>query len=168
MICRHDTHANSSSVFCLAHLTRSPLLPRRPPWFQCGIIPSFPPSPFLPPLQLAVNTDATNRGPRQLPESHLVLLYRSSHVWSAYRFPSLLFVYNLSHDPMFDNEFMPIPSSIPTPPKKLRGHLPPRLMCFCNPKSFLDPRRPVTRLPLFSRGLVLFVLLWSWVRQWSV
>ena len=36
--------------------------------------------------------------------------------------------------PTLDNEFMPISPPIQTLPKKLRGHLSPRLICFVTPK----------------------------------
>ena len=69
---------------------------------------------------------------------------------------------------------MPISSSIPTLPKKPRGRPSLRLICFCNPKSFLDPHRLVTHLPIFSGGRGLVCRLpdslpwWSWVWQWFV
>jgi len=93
---------------------------------------------------------------RQLTESHLVLLYQSPHVWSVYRFPSLLLCVQPVPRPNLRQRVYAHLISIPTLPKKLRDCLSIRLLFF-NPKSFLDPRRLVSRSPLFSRGFVSFV-----------
>lgn len=68
-----------------------PLLRRSPrfTWYNSLFLATPVPPPLL---QLAINADATTRGPRHLSQPHLLLLYQPSHVWSAYRFPSLLFV----------------------------------------------------------------------------
>jgi hypothetical protein len=109
------------------------------PWFHCGLIPSLA-SPIPPPLQLTINANTTNRGPRQFSRSCLVLLYQSSSRLVCLSLSVLAFcVYNLFHDPTLGNEFMSISSSNLTLHKKLRGRLSLRLNRFYNPKSFLDP-----------------------------
>ena len=60
--------------------------------------------------------------------------------------------------PTLDNKFMPISPSTQTLPKKLRGRLSPRPICFCNPKSFLDPQRLAVRLPYSLGGLIRLIL----------
>jgi hypothetical protein len=138
-------------------LMRFPLL-RRSPRFHCGIIPSLPSPPSLPPsfntpLIPMLQTAGRASSPNLTSCCYTNLLMFGLLI--AFR-PCFLCV-QPAHDPTLDNEFMPISSSSPTLPKKLRGCLFLRLICFCNPKSFLDPRWLVTCLPLFSRGLVSFV-----------
>lgn len=142
---RSPSHASPSPAFSLVSL-----------WYN-SLSSSSPPVP-PPLLQVAVNTNGTNPVLRQLAKSRLMLLYQSSHVWSVYRFHSLLFVCTtcpriqpwttslcLSHDLSRH------------PLKSCAARLSTRLICFCNPKSFLDPQRLVTFLPLFSCGLMSFV-----------
>jgi len=85
-----------------------------------------------------------------------MLVYRHSHVWFVYRFPSLLFVYTTCPT-----------TRLSTTSLCLLHHLTRHSLKSCAtaflsvsfvfPKSFLDPQRLVARLPLFSRGLVSFV-----------
>jgi len=113
----------------------------------------FPAIPVPPPLHLAVNTDATNRGPRQLPKSHLVLLYRSSHVWSAYRFPSLLFVRTTCPTTQCSTTSLCLSHHLfRLPLKKLRGRISIRSHLFLYPQKF--PQSPTTRdsfTPILTR-----------------
>ena len=97
------------------------------------------------------------RGPRNLPQPHLVLLYQPFHVWSAHRFPPLLFVYVPSHDPTLDNEFMPISSSISTPTKSCAAAFLSASFVFVTPKVFPLPIGLWPVYPCSPGGLVIFV-----------
>jgi len=95
----------------------------------------FPASPSIPPLpQLAVNADATNHGPRNLPQPHLCYYTNllMSGLLIAFR-PCFLCV-RPSHDPTLDSEFMPISSSIPTVPKSCAAAFLSASFVFVTPK----------------------------------
>lgn len=143
MICKHDTHANSLSISLLVHLMQALHLVRRSPWFQYGIISSFPPFHSTP-LQLAINTNATNRRPRQLPNltSCYYVDILTFGLYMAFR-RCLLRVQPTPRPNGQRRVYSHISSSTPPLRKMLRVRHSLRPICFCNPKSLLDLHRPV-------------------------
>lgn len=144
MICKRDTDANSFSVSSLVHLLKLFHLLRRSPWFQYGIIPSFRPphpyptssSPLIPMLQTADRAS--------YPTSPLAAISVFSHLVFILFSVVARWVYSPLQNPNGQRRvYSYISSSILTLPKKLRVHHSLRLICFCNPKSFLDLQRVV-------------------------
>ena len=116
---------------------RSPAFSLVSPWYNFLSLAIPVPPPLL---QLALNANATNRGTRQLP--NITSCYYTNilpfGLLIAFRRCSCAF--KLLQDPTVNDESMPISSSTHTLPKKLYNCHSLHLICFRNPKRFLDPR----------------------------
>jgi len=155
MICRHD-HPHVS-VSRLVHLARVLHL------LQLRYNYLFPAATVLPLLLLAVDSDATNCRPRQLPDAARYSNILTFGILIA--FPRCF----LCSQPAPRRVYAYLSSPISTPQKKLRVRRSFRLVCFCNPKSFIDPQSSV--YPYYHAGWYHSSgsLSWrSWVRQWYV